>query len=268
MARNALKQAASRSQRTTKRRYFLWNHAHVRSVWTRGASFFMGAPTRPAGLPRPCGALGPDPACAESMAQAFGLIPFPCRQDLEPFARSAACAGTDVQGLQSWTDLGPLVTCRGRCARGPGHTSAVRAVVDENALAVSAIGDALTAACARGKRSHPRRRSPTESGRVPRPVRAGGLASPPGCHHLATAVTHKARHSWTPMGSAGEITPAAAGDQHVQQGMEDLATGGMRHAPTPLRRLWRKKGCAKLPLQVAKPIACACHRALPKRWRA
>ena len=32
IARNASKQAAMRSQRTTKRRYFFWNQAKVRSA--------------------------------------------------------------------------------------------------------------------------------------------------------------------------------------------------------------------------------------------
>ncbi len=44
IARNASKQAAMRSQRTTKRRYFFWNQAKVRSAWNRGTPFLIGLP--------------------------------------------------------------------------------------------------------------------------------------------------------------------------------------------------------------------------------
>jgi hypothetical protein len=44
MARNALPQAARRSQRTTKQRSFRWNQATVRSAWVRGISFLIGRP--------------------------------------------------------------------------------------------------------------------------------------------------------------------------------------------------------------------------------
>ena len=44
IARNASKQAAMRSQRTTKRRYFFWNQAKVRSAWNRGTTFLIGLP--------------------------------------------------------------------------------------------------------------------------------------------------------------------------------------------------------------------------------
>jgi hypothetical protein len=44
MARNAAKQAASRSQRTTRRRYFCCNQAQVRSAWKRGTSLSLGLP--------------------------------------------------------------------------------------------------------------------------------------------------------------------------------------------------------------------------------
>src|SRR5919108_6385581 len=37
-----------------------------------------------------------------------------------------------------------------------------------------------------------------------------------------------------PLGAAGEITPAAAGDQDVEQRVDDLTKGRMRHATPPL----------------------------------
>jgi hypothetical protein len=150
---------------------------------------FNWAPTRPSGSPHPFGELGPDPASAESMTEVFGLIPLIRRQDLEPFARSAPFAGADVEGIQQWEDLGPLVTIRRRRARGQRHASAVREAVDENAFAFPAIH---------------RRRIATESSRVPRPARTGGLASQPESHHLANAVTKDTRHSLKPIGVRGE----------------------------------------------------------------
>jgi hypothetical protein len=44
IASNASKQAAMRSQRTTKRRDFFWNHAKVRAAWNRGTTFLIGLP--------------------------------------------------------------------------------------------------------------------------------------------------------------------------------------------------------------------------------
>ena len=44
MARNASKHATRRSQRTTQRRYFLWNQVNVCSAWNRGTPFLIGLP--------------------------------------------------------------------------------------------------------------------------------------------------------------------------------------------------------------------------------
>ncbi len=42
-----------------------------------------------------------------------------------------------------------------------------------------------------------------------------------------------------PWGPAGEITPAAAGEQDLEAAIEDLPKGRMRHATPPLGGLWR-----------------------------
>jgi hypothetical protein len=54
-----------------------------------------------------------------------------------------------------------------------------------------------------------------------------------------------------PLGAVGEIAPAAAGDEDVEQRVDHLTKGGMRHAPPPRRGLWRQKIGQELPLQVA-----------------
>jgi hypothetical protein len=54
-----------------------------------------------------------------------------------------------------------------------------------------------------------------------------------------------------PLRAAGEITPPAAGDQDVEQGVDDLAKGGMWHATPPLGWPRIKQIAKELPLQVA-----------------
>jgi hypothetical protein len=44
-----------------------------------------------------------------------------------------------------------------------------------------------------------------------------------------------------PLGAAGEITPAAASEQDVEQRVDDLTKGGMRYATPPLGRLRRNR---------------------------
>jgi hypothetical protein len=153
------------------------------------------------GFPYPFGDLGADPTSAEALAQVFGVLAFLRRQHREPFARAASFIWADVQSIQQRDDLGPLLTMCGRGTRGQRHTGAVREAMDEEALAFPALRDALTAACARGKRNQPRRHTATESSRVPRPVRVSVLAWRPASHRLATVAASDARYSWTPIGA-------------------------------------------------------------------
>src|SRR5918911_689527 len=123
--------------------------------------------------------LGANAAGAEAPAEVFGIIAFIRCQHLEAFAWSALFTRTDVQGVQQWDDLGPLVSVRGRGARGQRHASTIREAMDEDTFAFPAIRDALTAAFARGKTKHPRRRTATESSHVPQQARGGVLAWQP-----------------------------------------------------------------------------------------
>jgi hypothetical protein len=205
---------------------------------------------------------GAPPTSAEAMAQVFGVIALIRGQHRAPLARSALLTHADVQGLQPRDNLGPLVAIGGRRTRGHRHASGVREAVDEDALALPARRDALTAACARGNRRHPPRHTATASCRVPRPAPGGARAWRPGSHRPASAAATDARHPWTPMGPAREVAPAAAGDQDVAHRMHHLAKGGMGHAPTPRRRLRRKKIGQEPPLQVTSPFEGAGSRAL------
>jgi hypothetical protein len=154
-------------------------------------------------FPDAFGYLGANAACAEATAEVFGVIALICCQDPEPFARSTLPPRADVHGIQQREHLGPLVPIRGRGARGQRHACGIREAVDEEALAFPAIRNPLTAACARGKTSHPRRHTATESCRVPQPVRGGALAWRPASHRLASAAATGGRHSWTPIGDRG-----------------------------------------------------------------
>jgi hypothetical protein len=200
-------------------------------------------------FPDSFGYLGANAACAEATAEVFGIIALIRCQDPEPFARSALFPRADVQGIQQREDLGPLVPIRGRGARGQRHARGIREAMDEEAFTFPAIRNPLTAAFARGKTSHPRRRTATESSRAPQPARVGALAWQPACHQLASAATRMRGTLGSPLGPAGEVTPAAAGNQDVEQRIHHLTKGGMRHATTSLRR--RRKHIGKeLPLQV------------------
>src|SRR5918999_466151 len=71
-----------------------------------------------------------------------------------------------------------------------------------------------------------------------------------------------------PLRAAGQITPAAAGDEHVEQGIDDLAKGRMRHAPAALYRFWGKDVGKELPFQIAQALESSSHGALLLRSRA
>ena len=123
--------------------------------------------------------------------------------------------------------------------------------MDEDALAFSAIGDPLTAAFARGKRA---------SYTTVLPLKHPAFLGQPeqtGWHGRERAIGLPALQPpmggtlGGPLGAAGEITPAAAGDQDIAQRVDDLTKGRMRHATSPLGGLWRKQIGQKLPLQVA-----------------
>ena len=68
-----------------------------------------------------------------------------------------------------------------------------------------------------------------------------------------------------PWGAAREITPAAAGDQHVQQGLDHLAKGGMRHAAPTLRWCSGPHVRNEVPCSVAQTFESSGHSAFLPR---
>lgn len=196
-----------RSQRTTRRRYWRWNHAKVRFRLNARDVLCEGAPTWFFIVPDPPRQLRPDPACPEAMAERLRVVPLIRREHLEPLTRSAPSAGADAAGVHQGQDVGPLVTARRRGARGQWHARRVREDVDEDPLALPALGHALTVASPRGKKQHRPRRRATGSARVPRPARAHALAWRRAYHQPASAAALHGPHSWRPMeGSAEDHT--------------------------------------------------------------
>ena len=118
-----------------------------------------------------------------------------------------AADAKDVQGIQQREDLGTLVPIRGRGAHGQRHAGGIREGMDEETFAPPATRAPLTAACARGKTSHPRRRTAPELSRVPRRARGGALACRSASHQLASAAATNVRRAWRPIeGRVGDHT--------------------------------------------------------------
>jgi hypothetical protein len=159
-------------------------------------------------------------------------------------------ARAHAERIQQGEDLGPFVPIRRGRARGQRQASGVRQTMTQEALALPAIRDALTTPLARGKRSHPPRRSASGSAHALRPAQACAVASRRASHRPASAATTPAQTLGGPLLVPGEITPAAAGDQDVEQRIDDLTKGGRRQATPPLGWSWRKHIGKELPLQV------------------
>jgi hypothetical protein len=193
MARQALTQAARRAQRTTTAGRALAPGTRPLGLIARDICV-NGPSPQLAAFPDACGNLGANAACAEALAEVSGIRPLLRCQHFEAFARSTAFAGADVQGVQPWDDLRPLVPLGGRGARGPRQSRGICEGVDEKAFAFPALRDTLTAAFARGQTSHPRPHTATESCRAPRRAPVSALAWQPGPHRRASAAATDARY--------------------------------------------------------------------------
>jgi hypothetical protein len=153
------------------------------------------AATRFLGLPDAFGDLRPNAASAQLQAQCFGVIAPVGRQHPGTFARTPRLASPQADSVKQREHLGPLIAI-GRCGTvGQGHASRIGEAVNEDPLAFASTSHALTAAFARGKTSRLRRRTATESSRVPRQGRGFGLASPRACHRCASAAATDGPHS-------------------------------------------------------------------------
>src|SRR4030095_4464668 len=71
-----------------------------------------------------------------------------------------------------------------------------------------------------------------------------------------------------PLRALGCITPAAASDQDIQQGVHHLAKWHMGHPTPACWGLRGKKVYKELPFQVAQSLESSCHSTLLYSWRA
>jgi len=210
---------------------------------------------------RPVSASAPNATLAHLQAQGFGVVALVYRQNLWTFPRTPWLAGPETDSVQQGQDLGPLMPIGGRLAVGQGHARSIREAVDEDPLDFAAMGHALTAAFPGGKMSRRWRRTAIESSRVPRRSRGSGPASQRGSHRPANVAATDVPHFWKPMGGAWDIAPAAAGGEHVQRGIHDLAKGYMGHPPPTLGRRRRENVRQELPFQVAQTLEASGHSA-------
>ena len=267
IVRNALKQAPRRSQRTTKRRYLRCHHAHVRSACKRGIILSEGAPAWFFGLPDPFRNLRPDPAALEAVAEGFRLVAFLHRTDFEPLARSAPLPGAEpatVQQGMAWARSSPFA-------------GVVRMANGMPAASVR-VGMRGPLPCRRRVTPSPPP-MPGGKGRVNSAVvpvehrpflsqpQQAGLHRGEGALRLPALQPPMGGALGGPLRAAGEITPPAAGDEDIEQGVDDLAKGGMWHAATALHQLRRTQIGKQLPRSTASPVECASHGALPYRLR-
>ena len=104
---------------------------------------FHWSPTIFLGLPDALRELRPEPTLPELLAEGLCSIPFVCRDVLETLAGAPCCAWAPLDRLEPWEDLGALIPV-GRCdAMCPRHPVALGEAVDEEALALPPVGNAL-----------------------------------------------------------------------------------------------------------------------------
>jgi hypothetical protein len=114
-------------------------------------------------------------------------------------------------------------------------------------LAFPAKCDVLNTAFAKEKRRHPRRRSATKPSHFSRRIQAGGLALWQRPLLLPAQQPSMRGTLGGPLEHTGEVAQVAACEQHVEQGIDDLAKRGMWPATTSRSRLRKKKIAKELP---------------------
>ena len=204
MARSASKHAARRSQRTTKRRYFFWHQANVRSAWNRGTTFLIGLPRFFLVFQTRLGIWARIPTLPELLTQRFA------HHSLYPLARPAGVCGDDprlpVRTLHGIKHRQPLAPARPHWRVWSGSPTAsrpVREAVDAESLCPSPRG--------RRPRRHPCQgeKAPSTAPYAQRIIPCSsatpesGLAWRPTCHRPASAATSDAWHSLRPIAARG-----------------------------------------------------------------
>jgi hypothetical protein len=265
LARNAAQPAGRRSQRPTHRRSLFGNHAQVRAAWKRGMPRVLGLPRRGVFFQTRVGLCARMPRVRRGCRRAWASSPVSvtrtCRR----------CRGR------------PRLPVR-RCTASSQGTTWARSSPWAGVLPVA---KGLPAAAVSRWRSLPVP-VPPRAPPSPPPVPGGtgavhgpvwplkhpvcfGQPAEPGVHRGQRALGLPAlqppmrRTLGRPWRAAREITPAAAGNQPVQSGMQHLANGRMRHPAPTARRCRGNKVRKAWPFQVAQAVEPSGHRALLPR---
>jgi hypothetical protein len=213
-------------------------------------------------LPDPFGNLCPDASGAELLTQGFGVIAFVRRKDLQALPGAPPLAGLQPDRIQQGDHLGPLVAIGWGRTGGQGHTRGLGQAMDENPLALPPRATPSPPPLPGGKRAINSPVPPANHATFLSHAEDPGLHPREGPIRLPALQPPVRRALRGPLGTAGDIAPAAAGDENVQQGIHHRAKGHMRHA-TPARCGLRGKQVQKeLPFQVAQPFEASGHSSL------
>jgi hypothetical protein len=183
-----------------------------------------------------------------------------------PRARSAWFPGADVQAIQQWEDLSPLIPVRGRGACGHRHPGGLREGLEEDACAVAAKAPPSPPPVPGGTRAiHGARRPLAEPALLGQPEHARGHGDQ--CASSVPALQPPMGGALgRPLRPAGEVTPAATRTQNGAPRIHPLAPGGRGPAATPCRRQRRQHLGKELPRQVGSPFTRASHGTLLQQW--
>ena len=267
MKRNASKHPVRRSQRTTNRRYFFWNHANVRSAWKRGTSFLSGLPRGFLVFQTRLGIWARIPRLRSCCRRTFASYPLSVARTLKRF-----------RGLPALPVRTLIASNSGRtCARSSPLAGVVRLDTGMPAASVSVWMRMPLPLPPRATPAPP----PLPGGKraIDRPILP--LNQPPFLCNAKQPRLHRCQGSIVlptlqpamrstlrgPRRTAWDIAPAAAGDEHIQQRIHHPAQWCWGHPPPPLHGRWRKDVRKKLPFQIAQTLESSCHRALLSTWR-
>jgi hypothetical protein len=162
------------------------------------------------------GHLRPDLTFAQLLAQVFGVIPFIGSDDLRPFAGASRLASPKANGVQQRDDLGPLVP------RG-GHRRLARGIPAASVGLWMGSPLPLRPCATPSPPPLPGGKGPVDGAVLPlnHPIRLGNPEHA-GSHHrerpigLPTPDPALGGIFGCPLWPAREITPVAAGHQHLQ----------------------------------------------------
>src|ERR671914_440023 len=250
MIRNAAKHAAMRSQRTTNRRYFLWNQAKVRSTWKRGTSCFSGRPRGFLVFQTRLGIWARIPRFRSCRRKALASYPLSVAKTLKRFRGLPGLPVRTLIASNSGTTCARSSPLAGVVQVDTGMPAASVRLWMRIPLPLPPHATPSPPPFPGGKRAIDRPVLPLNhapllcDAQQPRLHRGQGpVVLPPLQPPMCGALRGPWRTAW-------DIAPAAAGDEDIQQRIDHLAKWGRWH-PSPTLDRRRKDIRKKLPFQIA-----------------